>query len=121
MASRASSRRTMACASAAQRRLRRGGLHDGEQRRLDDVIDAQAAEGDAVRLAVVESAREGRRSAGIWPLAPVYWTVSLRPQRRQRSRPDSSAAPCLGAPRVPAVGTFSLTIFRIASARPQST
>ena len=37
-----------------QRRLHRGWLHDGEQRRLDGVIDAQAAEGDAVRLAVVE-------------------------------------------------------------------
>jgi hypothetical protein len=31
-----------------------GGLHDGEQRRLDDVVDTQAAEGDAGRLAVVE-------------------------------------------------------------------
>ena len=26
-------------------------------------------------------------------MGPVYWTVSFRPQRRQRNRPDNSAAP----------------------------
>src|SRR5919202_5760502 len=51
--------------------------------------------------------------------APVYWTVSFRPQRRQRNSPARSAAPCLGAPWLPAPGALSLTISRIASTVPR--
>ncbi len=53
--------------------------------------------------------------------APVYWTVSFRPQRRQRSSPASSAEPCFGAPWAVGPRAFLLTICRIASARSQST
>ena len=48
-------------------------------------------------------------------------TGSLRPQRRQRTRPASRASPCLGAPWCRLVGVLSLTIARIASARSQLT
>jgi hypothetical protein len=65
-----------------------------------------------------------RASRGIGHPAPVYWTVNFLLQRRHGCRldnPDNSAEPCLSAPRTLAVGTFSLTVVRIASARSQST
>ncbi len=93
----------VALRSARTRRHRR---HAGRQRRCSWAHHNRVGRGC-------------RRSVGSGPWPRVYWTVSLPPQRRQRSRPASSAEPCLGAPRE-AAGTFSLTIVRIASARSQS-
>src|SRR4051812_28960545 len=57
---------------------------------------------------------------GVSFAVPVYWTTSFRPQRRQRSSPDNSAAPRFGGPCEPARRLFLLTICRSASARSQS-
>src|SRR3979409_2581292 len=54
-------------------------------------------------------------------LAPVYFSVSLRPQRLQRISPARSASPCLRAPGCRPVGMLLLTILRIASALSQPT
>ena len=72
-------------------------LDDPEKCLLDGVVDAQAAEGDAAWLAIVEQAAPAGIARNVM-LVPVYRTVSLRPQRLQRNRPASRASPCFGAP-----------------------
>ena len=84
-------------------RLRRGGLYDGEQRCLDGIIHAQAAEGDAVRLAVVESTAKagvaGDLALGTGVPRPT-WRPSIAARRRTKSlrRPSSRLRMALPLP-----------------------
>ena len=76
-----------------------GRLHYAQQRGLDDIVDTQAAKGDAAGLTIIESTAD----------AGVAWDLALGPgvpdcelagmTLIQRSRPAQQREPCLSAPR----------------------